>query len=170
VVIIRLWCNIFQRSSNIAALCACAESGGIIQLWCNICQRSKKNSCIVRMRIGSWGYNSALVQYLAEEFKEGEVDKMTLKKCVKTTTGLLCYLDVEIYTRNEKYLTYIPVNYNGVQILLPEKKILAKSAGDIYGLLSCRDEEEELVNEVTMEIKHFSRISAWDEKKERKRR
>jgi hypothetical protein len=26
------------------------------------------------------------------------------------------------------------------------------------------------VNEVTMEIKHFSRISAWDEKKERKRR
>ena len=36
-------------------------------------------------------------------------------------------LDVEIYTKNEKYLTYIPVNYNGVQILLPDKKVLAKS-------------------------------------------
>jgi hypothetical protein len=66
---------------------------------------------------------------------------------VKTTTGLLCYLDVEIYTKNEKYLTYIPVNYNGVQILLPDKKILAKSTDGNYGLLSCRDEEEELVND-----------------------
>jgi len=78
---------------------------------------------------------------------EGEADKLTLKKCVKTTTGLLCYLDVEIYTKNEKYLTYIPVNYNGVQILLPDKKILAKSTDGTYGLLSCRDEEEELIND-----------------------
>jgi hypothetical protein len=46
---------------------------------------------------------------LDECILEGEIDKMTLKKCVKTTAGLLCYLDVEIYTKNEKYLTYVPV-------------------------------------------------------------
>ena len=37
---------------------------------------------------------------LDECILEGEIDKMTLKKCVKTTAGLLCYLDVEIYTKN----------------------------------------------------------------------
>jgi hypothetical protein len=34
-----------------------------------------------------------------------------------------------------------------VQILLPDKKILAKSTDGTYGLLSCRDEEEELIND-----------------------
>ena len=45
---------------------------------------------------------------------ESELDKITLKHCIKTTEGLLCYLNVEVYSKSEIYLTYIPVNYDGV--------------------------------------------------------
>ncbi len=72
---------------------------------------------------------------------ESELDKITLKHCTKTTEGLLCYLDIEVYSKSEIYLTYIPVNYDGVQILLPENQVLARAEDEKYGLLTCEEEE-----------------------------
>ena len=78
---------------------------------------------------------------------EGEFDKIKVTGCEKTKGGLLCTLEVEIYLNNQKYTTFVPVNYNGVELKIPENKKLAKSNDRKYGLLSCRDEETEMVND-----------------------
>jgi len=77
----------------------------------------------------------------------GELDKITLKSCEKTTAGILCSIEVETYLSNKNYEIYGPVNYAGVQIILPENKYLAKSPENTYGLLTCRDEAIEMVND-----------------------
>jgi len=87
---------------------------------------------------------------------ESELDKITLKHCIKTTEGLLCYLDVEVYSKSEIYLTYIPVNYDGVQILLPENQVLARAEDEKYGLLTCEEEESTLINDCTLIPWEFS--------------
>jgi hypothetical protein len=53
---------------------------------------------------------------------------------------------VEIFLASAKYTTHIPINYNGVQVQLPENKILVKSKDNDYGLLSC-PEKENFVND-----------------------
>ena len=78
---------------------------------------------------------------------EGEFDKVKVTGCEKTKGGLLCTLEIEIYLNNQKYTTFIPVNYNGVELKIPENKKLAKSSDRKYGLLSCRDEEIEMIND-----------------------
>ena len=83
---------------------------------------------------------SAAVQ-LSSCVVEGEIDNIKLKSCEKTSLGLLCSLHVEIFLASAKYTTHIPINYNGVQVQLPENKLLAKSKDNDYGLLSCSDRE-----------------------------
>jgi hypothetical protein len=83
---------------------------------------------------------SAAVQ-LSSCVVEGEIDNIYLKSCEKTSLGLLCGLQVEIFLASAKYTTHIPINYNGVQVQLPENKILVKSKDNDYGLLSCPDKE-----------------------------
>jgi hypothetical protein len=56
---------------------------------------------------------------------------------------------VEIFLSSAKYTTHIPINYNGVQVQLPENKILVKSKDNDYGLLSCPDETTGFVNDCT---------------------
>ena len=82
----------------------------------------------------------------------GEIDKLKIIKCEKTTTGLLCSLEVEIYLTSANYEIYGPVNYDGVQITLPPHKLLAKSPENTYGLLTCRDEATELVNDCKFSV------------------
>jgi hypothetical protein len=83
---------------------------------------------------------SAAVQ-LSSCVVEGEIDNIYLKSCEKTSLGLLCSLQVEIFLASARYTTHIPINYNGVQVQLPENKILVKSKDNDYGLLSCPDKE-----------------------------
>ena len=84
---------------------------------------------------------------------EGELDKIKLQGCEKTTAGLLCQLMVEIYSKSNSYVAYTPVNYNGVEIHLPENKILVKSNDEEHGLLICDDEDLEMMNDC--------QFSAW---------
>jgi hypothetical protein len=90
---------------------------------------------------------SAAVQ-LSSCVVEGEIDNIYLKSCEKTSLGLLCSLQVEIFLASAKYTTHIPINYNGVQVQLPENKILVKSKDNDYGLLSCQDKES-FINDCT---------------------
>ena len=90
---------------------------------------------------------SAAVQ-LSSCVVEGEIDNIYLKSCEKTSLGLLCGLQVEIFLASAKYTTHIPINYNGVQVQLPENKMLVKSKDNDYGLLSCPDKES-FVNDCT---------------------
>ena len=78
---------------------------------------------------------------------EGELDKIRLQGCEKTTAGLLCLLKVEIYSKSISYVAYTPVNYNGVEIHLPENKILVMSTDEEHGLLTCDDEDLEMMND-----------------------
>jgi hypothetical protein len=90
---------------------------------------------------------SAAVQ-LSSCVVEGEIDNIYLKSCEKTSLGLLCGLQVEIFLASAKYTTHIPINYNGVQVQLPENKVLVKSKDNDYGLLSCLNKES-FVNDCT---------------------
>jgi len=71
--------------------------------------------------------------------------------------GLLCSLQVEIFLASAKYTTHIPINYNGVQVQLPENKILVKSKDNDYGLLSCPDETTGFVNDCIYQIGNMPR-------------
>jgi hypothetical protein len=93
---------------------------------------------------------SAAVQ-LSSCVAEGEIDKIYLKSCEKTSLRLLCSLQVEIFLASAKYTTHIPINYNGVQVQLPENKNLVKSKDNDYGLLSCPDKES-FVNDCTCTV------------------
>jgi hypothetical protein len=65
---------------------------------------------------------------------EGEFDKVKVTGCEKTKGGLLCTLKIEIYLNDQKYTTFLPVNYNGVEQRIPENKILSKSEGTVFYL------------------------------------
>ena len=95
---------------------------------------------------------------LSDCIEEGEIDKVKLKNCEKTSEGLLCHISVEVYKKSTKYLAYIPVNYNGVELLLPQNKYLVRSEENEYGMLTCRDEDLELINDCT--------YSTWEPTKE----
>ncbi len=84
-----------------------------------------------------------------------QLDKIKLKMCEKTLEGLVCYMDVEVYTSTKSYLRYIPVNYHGVHLDLPKNTILAKT-DEKHGLLRCRDEPEEMVNDCSFESWNFT--------------
>jgi hypothetical protein len=49
---------------------------------------------------------------------------------------------MEMYSKNEKYLSHTPINYDRMQIILMENLILANSSDETYGLLSYRNEEK----------------------------
>ncbi len=55
------------------------------------------------------------------------------------------YLDREMYSKSEKYLSHNSINYDRLQIILIKKKqqqILANFSDETYGLLSYRNEEK----------------------------
>ena len=89
---------------------------------------------------------SSLIQ-LSRCVESAKMDKVKIKSCEKTTQGLVCLMHVEIYNESHRYLTYVPVNYNGVEVSIPPGTILAKSKDEKYGLLTCREEDEEVIND-----------------------
>jgi len=78
---------------------------------------------------------------------ESEMDHIKVLSCRKNIKGLVCDLEVEIYESSQKYLLYRAVNYDGVEITIPDEHILVKSPNNKYGLLMCRDEPVETVND-----------------------
>ena len=84
---------------------------------------------------------SSLIQ-LSRCVESAKMDKVKIKGCEKSTHVLLCQMHVEIYNELHRYLTYVPVNYNGVEVSIPPGTILAKSKDEKYGLLTCREEEK----------------------------
>ena len=79
---------------------------------------------------------------------EAELDKISLKGCVKSSTGLVCELHVEIFSKLKKYGHYTPINYDGVEIELPEDIFLVKNLdNNEYGTLTCRDEPNETIQD-----------------------
>ena len=82
--------------------------------------------------------------------KAADFDKITLVKCTKIDTGLLCDFNVEVYSDTTTYKRYIPINYNGVSVEIPQDQILVKSAdNDEMGLINCPDKETSIVNSCT---------------------
>ena len=74
--------------------------------------------------------------------ESAKFDHLKLLSCRKDKKGLWCDLSVEIYEDSSIYMSYTGINYNGVEIELPEDQTLVKSASGKYGLLHCRDEPD----------------------------
>jgi hypothetical protein len=64
----------------------------------------------------------------------------------------VCELHVEIFSKLKKYGQYTPINYDGVEIELPEDIFLVKNLdNNEYGTLTCRDEPNETIQDCSFE-------------------
>jgi hypothetical protein len=70
------------------------------------------------------------------------ISKLRSRNGVKTIKRLMRYLDMEMCSKSEKYLSHTSINNDRTQITLMEKLILANSSDETYGLLSYRNEEK----------------------------
>ncbi|MFN9901307.1 MAG: hypothetical protein ACK55Z_21510, partial [bacterium] len=69
---------------------------------------------------------------------EAEFDRVQMDTCIKVDTGLYCTFYVSTYSATTSYKRYIPVNYNGIEVKLPNHNIVVKSSEtDEQGLLYC---------------------------------
>jgi hypothetical protein len=69
---------------------------------------------------------------------EAEFDRVQMETCMKVDTGLYCTFYVSTYSATTTYKRYIPVNYNGIEVKLPNHNIVVKSSEtDEQGLLYC---------------------------------
>jgi hypothetical protein len=59
---------------------------------------------------------------------EAEFDRIQMDTCIKVDTGLYCTFYVSTYSAKTSYKRYIPVNYNGIEVKLPNHNIVVKSS------------------------------------------
>jgi hypothetical protein len=91
---------------------------------------------------------------------EAEFDKVQMDTCIKVDTGLYCTFYVSTYSATTSYKRYIPVNYNGIEVKLPNHNIVVKSSDtDEQGLLYCDKPPVSSINSCSFQnwdpIKHL---------------
>jgi hypothetical protein len=75
---------------------------------------------------------------------KGKLENTEIVSCTKTKEGLLCVLEVTALMEQEKVEVYSLINYDGVQLKIPEGKYLIKMDSTWFGLTCEKDLNENL--------------------------
>ena len=69
----------------------------------------------------------------------GQLENLEINFCHKTSIGLFCELQINIYKSVQEYDKYIPVVYKGVQLRAESTDQLFVKSGNNWGLIDCEE-------------------------------
>ena len=76
-------------------------------------------------------------------YDAGNLENIYVNFCDKSKWGLLCELDMVMYQSMEKYQKYVPINYEGAQIIAERESQMFVKNHDKWGILDCGDIKNE---------------------------
>jgi hypothetical protein len=73
----------------------------------------------------------------------GHIEKSEISQCERIKDGLVCRVDIQVFTKPALYEYYTPVTYKGVQLKFEQpNQYLVKSNNQIWNLLTCPDDQD----------------------------